>query len=132
MTRIKFVQTGVEVLALMWVELHQKEEVKTTAMAVLPIWQNPTIPGQHGMNRRGNNPKTKPASMAIESTLNQQRKCLRCHMKPASFFLHVSFHRQSDFIYWGIIVALKILISLKEYILFSKKIVIFAGKNIKI
>ena len=50
--------------------------------------------------------------MAIESTLNQQRKYLRCHMKPASFFLHVSFHRQSDFIYWGIIVALKILISL--------------------
>ena len=29
--------------------------------------------------------KTKPASMAIESTLNQQRKYLRCHMKPASF-----------------------------------------------
>lgn len=24
--------------------------------------------------------------MAIESTLNQQRKYLRCHMKPASFF----------------------------------------------
>lgn len=23
--------------------------------------------------------------MAIESTLNQQRKYLRCHMKPASF-----------------------------------------------
>lgn len=36
--------------------------------------------------------------MAIASTLNQQRKYLRCHMKPASFFLHVSFHRQSDFI----------------------------------
>lgn len=44
------------ILALMWVELHQKEEVKTTATAVLPIWQNPTTPGQHGMNRRGNNP----------------------------------------------------------------------------
>lgn len=29
--------------------------------------------------------------MAIESTLNQQRKYLRCHMKPASFFLHVFF-----------------------------------------
>lgn len=27
--------------------------------------------------------------MAIESTLNQQRKYLRCHMKPASFFLRV-------------------------------------------
>lgn len=38
------------------VELHQKEEVKITATAVLPIWQNPTTPGQHGMNRRGNNP----------------------------------------------------------------------------
>ena len=23
--------------------------------------------------------------MAIATTLNQQRKCLRCHMKPASF-----------------------------------------------
>lgn len=31
--------------------------------------------------------------MAIESTLNQQRKYLRCHMKPASFFLHVFFHQ---------------------------------------
>lgn len=31
-------------------------EVKITAMAVLPIWQNPTTPGQHGMNRRGNSP----------------------------------------------------------------------------
>lgn len=27
--------------------------------------------------------------MAIESTLNQQRKYLRCHMKPASFFQRV-------------------------------------------
>ena len=27
--------------------------------------------------------------MAIVSTLNQQRKYLRCHMKPASFFLRV-------------------------------------------
>lgn len=33
----------------------------------------------------GITPKTKPASMAIESTLNQQRKSLRCHMKPAFF-----------------------------------------------
>lgn len=33
-----------------------EEEMKTTAMAVLPIWQSPTTPGQHGMNRRGNNP----------------------------------------------------------------------------
>lgn len=33
--------------------------------------------------------------MAIESTFNQQRKYLRCHMKPASFFLHVSFHQTS-------------------------------------
>lgn len=55
---------------------------------------SPTTPGQHGMNRRGT-PKTKPASMAIESTLNQQRKYLRCHMKPASFFLHVFFHQTS-------------------------------------
>lgn len=31
--------------------------------------------------------------MAIESTFNQQRKYLRCHMKPASFFLHVFFIR---------------------------------------
>ena len=28
--------------------------------------------------------------MAIESTLNQQRKYLRCHMKPASFFYYPS------------------------------------------
>lgn len=48
--------------------------------------------------------------MAIESTLNQQRKYLRCHMKPASFFS--ACFLSSDFIYWGIIVALKILISL--------------------
>ena len=33
--------------------------------------------------------------MAIESTFNQQRKYLRCHMKPASFFLHVFFHQTS-------------------------------------
>lgn len=49
-------KSSTEELALMWVELHQKEEMKTTATAVLPIWQNPTTPGQHGMNRRGNNP----------------------------------------------------------------------------
>ena len=30
-------------------------------------------------------PKTKPASMAIESTCVDDRKCLRCHMKPAFF-----------------------------------------------
>lgn len=35
------------------VVLHQKEEETTTATAVLPIWQSPTTPGQHGMNRRG-------------------------------------------------------------------------------
>lgn len=29
--------------------------------------------------------------MAIASTFNQQRKYLRCHMKSASFFLHVFF-----------------------------------------
>ena len=32
--------------------------------------------------------------MAIESTLNQQQKYLRCHMKPASFFLHVFLERR--------------------------------------
>lgn len=47
------------------------------------------------LDENGNLPKTKPASMAIESTLNQQRKYLRCHMKPASFFLHVFFHQTS-------------------------------------
>lgn len=70
--------------------------------------------------------------MAIESTFNQQRKYLRCHMKPASFFLHVSFHRQSDFIYWGIIVALKILISLKRIYTILKEICYICRQKHKI
>lgn len=59
--------------------------------------------------------------MAIESTFNQQRKYLRCHMKPASFFLHVSFHRQSDFRYWGYNCCLKNTYFFKKNIYYSQR-----------
>ena len=48
--------------------------------------------------------------MAIESTLNQQRKVLALPHE-AGFVFSACF-LSSDFICWGIIVALKILISL--------------------
>lgn len=66
--------------------------------------------------------------MAIASTLDQQRKCLRCHMKPASFFLHVFFLTDIRLHMLGHNCCLK---NTYFFILFSKKIVIFAGKNIK-
>ena len=34
--------------------------------------------------------------MAIESTCVDDRKCLRCHMKPASFFLRVFLERRTS------------------------------------